>query len=153
MTSAQVSAPGAMSVRPSKILALWVALGLALVITFSTLYLPLWAAVCLGLTALIFAVPALRVHALKSHPDAVVALRHFGNGIDYQLRSGRWISGTVVPGALVSRWLTVIRIRPVSAGAEHASLILLPDNIEPEDYRRLRVFLRWTPENEVAGDQ
>ena len=56
----------------------------------------------------------------------------------------------VLPGATAHPWLTVIRL----AHAEGKLLIVVaPDSAAPDEFRRLRVWLRWrAPVSDVSGD-
>ena len=56
----------------------------------------------------------------------------------------------VLPGATAHPWLTVMRL----AHAEGKSLIVVaPDSAAPDEFRRLRVWLRWrAPVSDVSGD-
>ena len=55
---------------------------------------------------------------------------------------GRWRSGIVQEGSFVAPWLTIVRWRPDGARFDRAFLVL-PDMVGAEDFRRLRVLLRW----------
>jgi hypothetical protein len=55
---------------------------------------------------------------------------------------GALASGSVRDGSFVSPWLTLVRWRPRGARIDRTVLIL-PDMAKPEDFRRLRVALRW----------
>ncbi len=54
--------------------------------------------------------------------------------------SGAWISAILQPDSVVHPLLTVFRLQ---AGSERITLVLTVDSLKPEDFRRLRVFLRW----------
>ena len=64
---------------------------------------------------------------------------------------GRWLQGQVSPGSFVAPWLVIIRWRPDIArnrwrpeGARlDRTILLLPDMLSREDFRKLRVLLRW----------
>ena len=70
--------------------------------------------------------------------------------------SGRLIGETgfmplrLLPGAAVHPWLTVVRL----AGERGTYRVLVaPDSAAPDEFRRLRVCLRWRAEvNDGAGD-
>ncbi|MBS1157917.1 MAG: hypothetical protein H6R15_336 [Proteobacteria bacterium] len=47
----------------------------------------------------------------------------------------------LLPGATVHPWLTVVRLKTEEGAC--APLILAVDSLEPDDFRRLRMFLRW----------
>ena len=50
--------------------------------------------------------------------------------------------GVVLPGSFVAPWLTIVRWRPPGRRFSR-SLVILPDMLDPESFRRLRVILRW----------
>jgi hypothetical protein len=51
-------------------------------------------------------------------------------------------AGTVRDGSFVAPWLAVIRWRPRGAWRDRR-LLVAPDMLGAEDFRRLRVLLRW----------
>ncbi|WP_153146467.1 protein YgfX [Dechloromonas sp. H13] len=62
-----------------------------------------------------------------------------------------FIEAAPLPGATVHPWLTVVRLK-TQDGRTHP-LIVAVDSMKPEDFRRLRVFLRWRADFSVpAGD-
>jgi hypothetical protein len=50
--------------------------------------------------------------------------------------------GELRDGSLVAPWLTIIRWRPSGARFDR-TIVILPDMLERESFRRLRVLLRW----------
>ena len=151
MPSAHASPPGIMPLRPSKILTCWVVFCSVSAATLSLLYLPVWVALAVCLLILGGASAALRLHALKTHTKAVVAIRCDASMLHCQLKSGHWISGPALPGGLISTWLTVVRVKDTSVGSASAFVVLMPDCMGVEDYRRLRVFLRWVRTEHDGG--
>jgi toxin CptA len=60
-----------------------------------------------------------------------------------QFTDGSWRDARVLGTSYVSPLLTVINLRlPAHRFALHS--IIVPDNIDPDDFRRLRVILRWS---------
>lgn len=114
-------------------------------IVLSLLYLPLPAAAGAGCLVLLQAWQALQLHAVRRHRDAVVALKFDGNAFGYQLRSGSWHSGAIMAGGLVTPWLTVVRISEESGEPQprRRVLVICSDGLGGDDYRKLRVYLRW----------
>lgn len=84
----------------------------------------------------------LRVALLRG-PFAVRALRIDRQGaIALQDVRGRWSkSGVLRPGAFVAPWLAVVRWRPAGGWVDRTVLVL-PDMLADEPFRRLRVWLR-----------
>jgi len=70
--------------------------------------------------------------ALVVDEGLVVLLR--GNGSRTECR--------VMSGSLVTPALTVLTVLPQGARLAR-SIVLLPDSVDPESFRRLRVWLRW----------
>ena len=135
--------PGVIVVNASRLLTLWVCGAVVATAAASVYYLPLEVAALVGVVALISGASALRVHALRSHANAVVALRCGVGHLSCQLKSGRWIVGSVLPGGLISSSLTVVRVCD-ETDRRGRSVVLAPDAIAEADYRRLRVFLLWS---------
>ena len=109
------------------------------------LWLPLPDFVRLGLAVLL---PAATLHALlrdalRLLPWSVTALQLAGDGaLRYQTRDGHWRDGQVQGHSCVTAWLTVLALQP--AGSRFArGVVLLPDCLAADDYRRLRIQLRW----------
>jgi toxin CptA len=55
-----------------------------------------------------------------------------------------FVEAELLAGATVHPWLTVIRLKTAEQGKH--MLIAAVDSMKPEDFRRLRVFLRWRAE-------
>lgn len=94
-----------------------------------------WVA-CGGLEAL----HAIALHRGRRGAQAI-ALR--GDG-EIEIRSGASVrrTGVIRDGSFVAPWLTIIRWRPHGARFDR-TVLLLPDMLPPDDFRRLRVLLRW----------
>jgi toxin CptA len=52
--------------------------------------------------------------------------------------------GHVEQGSFVAPWLTIVRWRPLGARFTR-TLVVLPDRVDAESFRALRVILRWAP--------
>jgi len=59
-----------------------------------------------------------------------------------QTRHGEWIECEVRGDTFVLWFLTVLNLRRRDSGAR-ISVVILPDAIDAEEFRRLRVWLRW----------
>ena len=75
------------------------------------------------------------------------ALRKLRRGVRVKLDGAGAIevgksAGSARDGSFVAPWLTVIRWRPLGAWRDR-SLLVAPDMLGAEDFRRLRVLLRW----------
>lgn len=81
--------------------------------------------------------------ALRRLPGSVVAIQFLADGrIETQNQSGTWIAGSLRPGSFVAPYLTTLAYQP-DEKYFHRHLIVLPDMLDAESFRQLRVYLRW----------
>lgn len=74
---------------------------------------------------------------------AIVALELDDSGaVFFQTRDGRRVECELLGSSYVSSSLTIVSLRPRS-GAGTRRVVLVEDNVEPRDFRRLRTWLRW----------
>ena len=127
--------------RPS----LWLALllgGLHAGALFCLWLVPLmpWAKLLGSALLLTSAVHAVFHHALNRCARSVQALALDQAGRLEVVMGGNRLAAALVPGAFVTPWLTVLQCRTAKG---RVSLLLTPDRVEAEAFRRLRVRLRW----------
>lgn len=97
--------------------------------------LPLWLQ-GLGLVVLLLA-------NLRGNGGGALQLQCQADGsLSIQQTGEDWRPVTLLPGSMVNPWLTTIRYRGES-GNKVGTLVLLPDSLDREDFRRLRVWLKW----------
>ncbi len=102
-----------------------------------------WARVALAVAVLAHALHAHRRIALRVARRSVHQLRLDSSGdIAVSDGEGRTREGQVREGCFVAPWLTIVRWRPQGMRFDRTEVIL-PDAIAGEDFRRLRVLLRW----------
>ncbi len=84
--------------------------------------------------------------ALLRTPDAVTGLEITSDDkFSIQTRRGRWIECEVLGSTYVTSFLTILNLKRMDSGrTTHA--VILPDSLDAEDFRKLRVWLRWKPE-------
>jgi len=66
------------------------------------------------------------------------------------IRQKDFLAARLLPGATVHPWLTVLRLK-ADNGPCH-TLIVTVDSLSRQDFRRLRVFLRWQADFNVPDD-
>lgn len=82
-----------------------------------------------------------RIRTLRIDNDGRISCQMTGRA--------EFIEMHLLSGATVHPWLTVLRL----ADEQHAyRVILVPDSVAPEDFRRLRVWLRWRLEVSADSD-
>ncbi len=75
-------------------------------------------------------------------PCEILSLRlSVGEGLSCCLDNGERIKATVLPESTVFVWLVVLRLRIDEAGVR--TLTLFPDQMSREEFRMLRLWLRW----------
>jgi toxin CptA len=62
--------------------------------------------------------------------------------VEIDRADGSRAAGLVLDGSFVLPWLTVVRWRPCGARWSR-SVLIAPDAVAADDFRRLRVLLRW----------
>ena len=83
--------------------------------------------------------------------NTVLALRIARDGaLHLHIRKDGWREGELLGSSYVSSFLTVINVR-LPGERRMRSVVLLSDSIQGDDYRRLRVWLRWRPRVEPGS--
>jgi len=127
--------------RPSRTLAIALVVGHLLALIAAVIGLPSAAAwlVVLGLGLSLFHHLRLAIHRSAL---AVAALALSADG-RFALAdpAGAWLSAELRHSAVPAAWLAVLTARDHTGRSRTA--VILPDAADPEDFRRLRVWLKW----------
>jgi hypothetical protein len=76
-------------------------------------------------------------------PHSIVALEiRDGGAMSVQTRRGEWLDAELLGSSYVSPRLTIVGFRFQESRATRR-VILVPDNVDSGDFRRLRASLRW----------
>ncbi len=97
-----------------------------------------------AVTALLcVAVRAARRHAWQVGPGVISRfVVDLSGRIEVESANGTRFTGGLREGSFVAPWLTIVRWRP--DGSRFSRTILVaPDAVDPDAFRRLRVLLRW----------
>jgi toxin CptA len=142
--------PVEISLRPSRLTAAWTLVLAAATLSLSfTLPIDGWLNAVAAVLLAAWSVLALRRHAYGGR-----ALRRFRLEGDRTLlvttRDGRARRGRVLPASYVDARLTTVVWRPEGHCLARAECIL-PDALRSEDFRRLRVFLRYGRSEPTQG--
>lgn len=140
---AEPLAPGVISLGPSRMLTTGLLFAAASSCALMVVYLPLLPAMGLSGILLWRAWLAGGLHAWRNLPNSIVGVRCTGAGLECLSRSGIWSIGNIAAGSFVSRFLTVVGWRESGGGSKTQFLVILPDALRSEDFRQLRVHLRW----------
>jgi toxin CptA len=139
-----MSGPLRLRLKRSKSLALllWAAHIVAAVALWAS-PLPAWAT---GAGSMLLALSAgwsVRGHAFRTAPSSVVELELYEDcTLSARTADGRWLQYRMVGSSFCSRMLTVLNLRSDSAWGVH-SVLISADSVDPDAFRRLRVWLRW----------
>ena len=142
--------PVDISLRPSRLTAIWIVI--LAVTTFAlsfTLPIDGWLNALAGVLVAAWSVLALRRHVYG--PRAMRHLRLEGNRtLLLSTRDGRASRGRLLPSTYVDARLTALVWRPGGRRLGRAECIL-PDALSSEDFRRLRVLLRYGRSEATQG--
>jgi|SRR5262245_56115149 len=136
--------------RPSKFLAVALALahGLALYAVWTSL--SGWPGVLAGLAILASLAATLLRALLRIGPSAVSLELAEDGRASWRDRRGTWHEGALGESHFVSPFLVVVELKPRDQGAKR--VILLADSAARDDLRRLRVWLRWRGRSQVRNN-
>ena len=139
------TSPFQVELRPSRRLAglLGAAHGGALLL-LPMLPIAAWVAALIAVLLVTSAVLTITRHALHCGAWAVTALK-LADREQLQIRvgDGVWHGGRLLGSSTVGAAIAVLNIRLDSGGI--TTVVILGDGIDANDFRRLRVWLRWGP--------
>ena len=137
--------------RPSRCLAFLLAIAhmIALAILVP-LEASAWLKLILGLAVLYSALHSLRRDAWIFASPSSTVLTLENEGVVRLVRNGKMLEGRVLPDSAVLSYLVVLNIAPKD-GYLTQSVIILPDSLDTESFRQLRVQLKWGAQNRVAA--
>lgn len=84
----------------------------------------------------------LRRDALLLLPSSPVGLRVEEGSATMFTRGGSELSGKIASDSLVTSVLTILNFSRQEAG-KMRSVVIFPDSMDKEDFRKLRVLLKW----------
>ena len=85
----------------------------------------------------------MRKTALLRAPDAVIGFEITADDrFSIQTRRGEWIQCEVLGSTYVTSFLTILNLKAIDSG-RNTRAVILPDSLDAEDFRKLRVWLRW----------
>ena len=132
------------SLRPSWGLAaiLLIAHGAAIAV-IAAVDMPLWLKLIAFAALFLNCLLEVRRTALLLPPDAVVAIEiSSDNVLTIQTRRGDWLECEVLGSTYVMSCLAIVNLKHTDSGASRR-IAILPDSIAAEDFRQLRIWLRW----------
>ena len=117
--------------------------------------LPLWVKAAAGLAVAASLFFFLNRAALLRAAEAVIAVEIGEDGrIALQTRRGDWHECRLSGDSFVSPWLTIMILTQENR-LRARYVVIVPDNVDAGDFRRLRVWMRWSGHatgKEKAGD-
>lgn len=131
--------------RPARRLA-WLlgAVHLGALMLLGTLPMAWWAVLVLAALLVASALQSISRQALRRGARAVTAME-FADREQVRVRrgDGSWHDGRLLGISTVGAKLAVLNIRLEGQGVQH--VVITGDGIDGDDFRRLRVWLRWGP--------
>lgn len=108
-----------------------------------TLVPPLWVIALSAAILIASAAHAILLHAWQRLPRSVTGLE-ISDDCKLMLRdaNGGWREAALLPSSFVTPYLTILNFRHADERRAR-SVVILPDRVQPDLFRRLRVLLRW----------
>jgi toxin CptA len=146
-----------LALKPSYQLSAWLSLShLAAALCVLMVPMPLWLRTVLALALLSNLIYALGDQAWRRWPSSIVGLQFERDGlVIVQSRNGTVVEARVLGSSFVAPYLTIVFLKRERRWLSSA-VVILPDAIEPDLFRQLRVWLKWgigrgvEPEETVA---
>lgn len=132
------------TLRPSCLLGLLLVAMHALAL-LSAWQVPLALVAKIGVAALLASSLALslRQHVWRAGKRSVRAIRLTGEcDLSLQGQDGAWLEAAILPSSFISPYLTVLNLQ-LEGERRARHVIILPDAMDSEQFRQLRVWLRW----------
>ena len=113
---------------------------------------PIWMKIVLPLAIAASLLHALNGAALLRSRAAIVAIEiGEGGAVSFKTRRGEWQEAALLDTSFVAPYLTVLNLQPKRSWfARH--VVVAPDSVPAEDFRRLRVWLRWRKASAATGN-
>lgn len=74
--------------------------------------------------------------------SSIVAIRYYGGDILLITQAGDELPGNIQPSSVVTPLLTIVNVLPTGKKRTR-SVVIFPDNLSREQFRELRVLLKW----------
>ena len=104
---------------------------------------PLWLKLVLSGALVASLIHTLTLHAWRNRASSIIALQCDSDGLAViQMCSGGEREARVLGSSFVAWYLTIVLLKPNTSGRVH-TLLVLPDMLEAELFRQLRVWLKW----------
>ena len=104
---------------------------------------PLWLKLLLSGALVASLIHTLTLHAWRNRASSIIALQCDRDGLAViQMRSGEEREARVLGSSFVAWYLTIVVLKPNMSRRVH-TLLVLPDMLEAEQFRQLRVWLKW----------
>lgn len=142
-----------LALKPSRYLAIALILGhLAAIGCVAIVPLALWLKIALVSILVASLMHVLTREAWRIRSSSIVELQcEREGGVLIKLRSGKELEARVLGSSFVAAYLTIVLIKP-HASRRVRAVVLLPDALEPELFRQLRVWLKWRVGRGVAPE-
>ncbi len=113
--------------------------------------LPLW---LMALTWVALGISAWTLsyrHALLRQPGSLIRLQSRADGsLEGLSRDGEWLAFSLLPRSTLSPFFAVLCLKPLGGGRSR-TVTLFPDALSAQDWRSLRVWLRWQAGHAAAA--
>lgn len=120
----------------------------AAIATVFLVSIPLWFKIAATAALLVHLPVVVARRALLLAPDAVMAIEiSTDNKVSAQMRSSGWEEYEVLGNTFVMPYLTILNLQQ-AGGRAIKRVALLPDSLHAEDFRKLRVWLRWKEDDQ-----
>jgi toxin CptA len=133
-----------LTLKPSPQLSTWLLFShLTAVLCVLIVAMPRWLQALLTLTLLCNLIYTVSYQALRRWSTSIVGLQFERDGAVFvEYRNGAVRAARVLGSSFVAPYLTIVLLKPEQRWLTRA-VVIVPDAVEPDLFRQLRVWLKW----------
>ena len=105
--------------------------------------MPFWIKVLITIAITMSFLYSMMHMALLKTANSIVVVEIKGQGVSsFQRRRGDWQDCRISGSSYVSSWLTILVLLEENRWTARC-VVIVPDNVDADEFRRLRILLRW----------
>ena len=133
-----------LALKPSRQLSAWLLFGhITAAVCVLIVAMPLLLQALLAIVLLLNLIYAMTYQAWRRWPTSIVGLLfERDGGVRVEYRNGTVRAARVLGSSFVAPYLTIVLLKPDQRWLT-STVVILPDTVEPELFRQLRVWLKW----------
>lgn len=136
-----------LQLKPSVLWLLFTLLGGVIAIVASVMLTVLWLRITLAVVMVVYVMSLLKRYFWRIHSTSVYGVRYRGGRWWVRQLNGSWSEVCIKEPVFMSAFVTILLFSRPSSSFCAIPVAIFRDSANSDDYRRLRVLLRFNPKN------